>query len=1054
MTATTLTSKSIRLDWSVPSVLNGGTISGYKIERSLDNANWSVLVANTASTSITYTNTGLTSEQVYYYRVYTITQYGTGPAGNTASTMASDVPDTVTGLDATPITGYRASLSWTAPYSSGNTITSYTVQRSSNNGSTWSTIATPTTTSYIDVPNVNTPTSYTYRVYATNALGSGSPSTSSTLLVGDIPNQVAGLTITPSVGGELGLTWTIPTSNGYSITSYEIQRSTDQTNWTTLSAQTNSYIDTGLNVGTIYYYKVKAINVIGQGSFSTVASKMAGDIPGSPGLTLTTISDTKIKLDYNLSSYNLAQYPILGYKIQVSTDAQNWTTLVENTQAKTYTATGLTPLTEYTFRVAVINALGVGNYATSSISTFGPPSQITEITSSSTGTSNTITWVAPFNGGASMTYKVEVRPPNGQFGLLTTTSLLTYTQINTSYNTVYEYRVTAQNVYGSATPVTISVLSNPSAPSGFKATVVSGTQVNLTWSHISNFNSQVNSYNIYSSADGSTYTLLQSGITTNSYQVTGLNQGQTVFFKISATSENAEGVKSAGIFATTFTIPGIPGSYSLINPNPTSVKLSWVKPSSGGDPVLLTYQIYRSTNNVDFTQLSTTTSLYYIDSGLSSSSSYYYKVRAVNNAGSGSFTTVLSYNTGQLPNAPTNLSLTVTGSTYTAIKLQWNAPASVEYPVIAYKVERAVNGGNWETIVQNSGNALTTMTNSGLSQGSTYSYRVYAINTFGLSPASNTATLKLSSTSVTITGDALLGNTVSVTGSVTANNAQGLSVTNIYLYQNDAKVNQKSVNISLESGTAQLGELSAYPTTQSNFYMTVKLSNGQIIKSNTISLTPTSPYQGEILLSETRVSNYTESQFNLYAQPANFDVVVKYQPKDPTLSPKFFRYNNIPTNLTQTIPVKNTSDYYISAYLNPLSFSTSTINGTQVNIVCNDNTKGGCTQGQILEDIPAGVKSDAVVRSTGDRAGPQLLGIEGLGNLFGLPMVFLFIIGLGAVFTPRTAQMGVVFILAGMGMLWYLGYLSFDYTAGANVATWAIMIILMVLGLFIGKRWD
>ena len=73
-----------------------------------------------------------------------------------------------------------------------------------------------------------------------------------------------------------------------------------------------------------------------------------------------------------------------------------------------------------------------------------------------------------------------------------------------------------------------------------------------------------------------------------------------------------------------------------------------------------------------------------------------------------------------------------------------------------------------------------------------------------------------------------------------------------------------------------------------------------------------------------------------------------------------------------------------------------------------------------------------------------------------MPMVFIFVIGLGAVFTGRSAQMGVIFIAVTIGIMIYMGYISFDFgTSGISTAvTWGIIIVAMIGGILVGKRWS
>jgi len=79
------------------------------------------------------------------------------------------------------VSGYQqVALGWTAPTVSAQTpITSYTVQYSTNSGSTWTTWGTAPTTNSATVTSLTNGTAYTFRVLATNAVGSSAYSSAS-----------------------------------------------------------------------------------------------------------------------------------------------------------------------------------------------------------------------------------------------------------------------------------------------------------------------------------------------------------------------------------------------------------------------------------------------------------------------------------------------------------------------------------------------------------------------------------------------------------------------------------------------------------------------------------------------------------------------------------------------------------------------------------------------------------------------------------------------------------------------------------------------------------
>jgi hypothetical protein len=86
LSAVAASTSQINLSWNAPTNNGGSAITGYKIERSTNaGSTWSILVANTASTSTTFSDTGLTANTSYTYRVSAINNIGASNPSNTAS---------------------------------------------------------------------------------------------------------------------------------------------------------------------------------------------------------------------------------------------------------------------------------------------------------------------------------------------------------------------------------------------------------------------------------------------------------------------------------------------------------------------------------------------------------------------------------------------------------------------------------------------------------------------------------------------------------------------------------------------------------------------------------------------------------------------------------------------------------------------------------------------------------------------------------------------------------------------------------------------------------
>jgi len=303
--------------------------------------------------------------------------------------------------------------------------------------------------------------------------------------------------------------------------------------------------------------------------------------------------------------------------------------------------------------------------------------------------------------------------------------------------------VTVGGVASNGVSFTVGDTTPPTAPSNLVATGISSSQINLSWT-ASTDNVGVTSYLVERCQGAGCTNFIQVGTsTTASYSNTGLQVVTSYSYRVRATdAANNLSPYSNTASATTpdTTPPTAPSNLVATAVTGNQINLSW---TASTDNVGVTgYLIERCTGSgcTNFTQVGTSTTTSYSNTGLLSGNVYSYRVRATdaaNNLSPYSNTasaTAVADTTP--PTAPANL--TATSISASQINLSWTASTD-NVGVTGYLIERC-SGSGCTNFVQVGTSTATSYSNTGLQASTSYSYRVRATDAANnLSPYSNIA---------------------------------------------------------------------------------------------------------------------------------------------------------------------------------------------------------------------------------------------------------------------------------------------------------------------------
>ncbi|MDE0215214.1 MAG: fibronectin type III domain-containing protein, partial [bacterium] len=588
--------------------------------------------------------------------------------------------------------------------------------------------------------------------------------------------------------GRLAVTWAAPDDDGgapiigytvaYRANAFTCPASNAIGAWTVRTTSTTSITIGSLANNNAYRACVRATNSAGNSGWSGTTNSPS-DRPGQPtGVQILSTGPDQLTVAWT-APVATGGSAITGYNVQWCTASNNACASSWSSASATGASTGISGLTgstSYGVRVQAVSSRGTGRWS----STLFAGTTAATAPGTPTGLAATIDdrqielrWnVPPANGAPITRYTVECRLggtaiATGNCGsrnwIAYATAQRNSATISALANgTAYEIRVRATNRAGSSAWATVSATpaARPRIPANVRA-ATSGRDIQVTWTAPTSGGSPITLYTVEScSGDCGTWRTTSVGgnppATTTT--LTGLASGTTYRVRVRATNAAGESGWSAIDTATTPTRPGTPTNLQVAVGGPDTLTATWTAPVSPSGITGYTVQRCNAAANQDGTwrcsggwgTAGTAATTSHTITGLNGSTAYLVRVQAFNAAGSSGWVTSASGATTDPPTAPE----TPTGFTATPgnrqIRLSWTAPPARGARITRYTITctSGITDGNHRCDQASPNNTYTTSgtayTISGLTNGTTYTLTLSAMNVAG--PSSTTQTTAVPAT--------------------------------------------------------------------------------------------------------------------------------------------------------------------------------------------------------------------------------------------------------------------------------------------------------------------
>jgi hypothetical protein len=631
-----------------------------------------------------------------------------------------------------------------------------------------------------------------------------------------VPGQVTGATAAETGATSASVSWTAPAGGGpvssYKITPY-IGSTAQAPKIVTGAPPATTTKVTGLTTGATYTFTVQALNANGAGPASAQSNAVTPSAPVAPSAPTNVAAQpasASARVTWTLPA-NDGDSPITGQTVTPYIGSAAQTPVQVGASATSATVTGLTNDTTYTFKVTATNAIGTGPASTAS-NAIEPEATIFDFATPATADSGDtaavelgVKFTADYGGSVT---GVRFYKGAGNTG----------THIGSLWTT-------------GGTRLAQATFSNES-PSGWQSVTFSGpVPISANTTYIASYFAPNGHYSVTNNG-------LASGTDNAPLHAVADSTSPNGVYAYGSSSAFPSGSYHAGNYGVDvlFAPPAAPGTPTGVTATagPSSANVSWTAPSGGGPVTSYKLTPYigstaQTAKTVTGTPPATTTTI----SGLTPGTAYTFTVRASNQGGSGpesANSNSVTPTSAAAPAAPTGV--TAQADSTSAI-VGWTAPSDDGgSPITGYTV--TPYAGSTAQPASNVGGSTTSTRITGLTNGTSYTFKVTATNAVGPGSASGASSAVIPRPSIFELGTPATvdsGDTGSVNLGVKFNSDVAGSITGIRFYKASANTGTH-VGALWSTGGALLGQ-GTFSGESSSGWQTVTFANPVAISAST-----------------------------------------------------------------------------------------------------------------------------------------------------------------------------------------------------------------------------